>query len=209
MRFWLRAGSMPVLVGAAVLLAVAGELRAQGDGADWPCVQRVVPQLSMGQVWTGPEAQGHAWQTDPEIAGLAVKLVRRGTSPEEASTAVDAFALAQPEAERAQRLALLARAVVELVNGTRAEMIGSIRRYARRQQALAERISKEGRELAGLPPGRGSEVPTELVEAKEQRDWDLRIYEDRQTMLRQLCEEPVLMEQRAFMLGRMIAERLK
>ncbi|MDF1585467.1 hypothetical protein [Marinimicrococcus flavescens] len=194
---------------AAALLALpTGAALGQAVTPDWPCVQRLVPELALGQVWSGPPASGHGWQTDPETASLALELARRKMPLDAAGEAIASFAAGVPADQRAARLADLAKGVLELINGARADMIRGIRRYAQRQQALATRIAEESHGLKGLPPGRGSEVPPELAERKEQRDWDLRVYEDRQALLRQLCEEPVLLEQRAFALGRMMAANL-
>ncbi len=42
-----------------------------------------------------------------------------------------------------------------------------------------------------------------------QRGWDLRLYEDRSDSLAYLCEQPVVLEQRAFALARAIAKHLE
>lgn len=202
----MRGGICTILLAGAMLALPAGPARSQS--ADWPCVQVLVPELSIGQIWPGPAAKGHDWQTDPQIAGLAIRLADQKLPLPEARRQIGDFARAQPEAERAERLALLARAVLEAVNGERADMISGLRRYARRQQALAERIAEESRGLSGLVPSRGADVPPDLADLKAARDWDLRIYEDRRAMLGQLCEQPVLMEQRAFAVARMMAENL-
>jgi hypothetical protein len=41
------------------------------------------------------------------------------------------------------------------------------------------------------------------------RSWDMRLYEDRRDSLTYLCEQPVLLEQRAFALARAIAGHLE
>jgi hypothetical protein len=42
-----------------------------------------------------------------------------------------------------------------------------------------------------------------------ERDWDVRIYDDRHSSLSYLCEQPVLLEQRAFALARTIVDQLE
>ena len=42
-----------------------------------------------------------------------------------------------------------------------------------------------------------------------ERDWDIRIYDDRRGSLTYLCEQPVLLEQRAFTLARTIVSHLE
>ena len=47
------------------------------------------------------------------------------------------------------------------------------------------------------------------IDAEEEKlDWDTRIFTDRQAQLTYVCETPVILEQRAFALGRAIAGHL-
>ncbi|RYI14311.1 MAG: hypothetical protein EON48_11985, partial [Acetobacteraceae bacterium] len=49
----------------------------------------------------------------------------------------------------------------------------------------------------------------EKIDAEEEKlDWDVRIFTDRQAQLTYVCETPVILEQRAFALGRAIAGHL-
>ena len=77
----------------------------------------------------------------------------------------------------------------------------------RKQRRLADKITEENRKLANLQPGTTPDAKTqELLDA---RQWDLRVFQDRQRMLTQICEQPVLLEQRAFSLSRAIQSRLE
>ena len=42
-----------------------------------------------------------------------------------------------------------------------------------------------------------------------EQGWDIRVFEDRRSSLGYLCEQPVLLEQRAFALARTIAGHLE
>lgn len=193
----------------ALLLPLAAfAAHAQPRDPDWPCVQRLVPELATGQMWSGPEPGPGHWAADPEIAPLAPRLADLAVPMAEVESLIAAFAAAQPEAQRGARLALLFVGALEIINGERAGQIDGIRRYARRQQALAQRIAEASAELAGLPPGPDVVPPPELAEVKEARDWDLRVFEDRQRSLTHLCDRPVALEQRAFALARAIQEHL-
>ena len=194
----------------ALLLALAaGTTRAQPQqDPDWPCVQRLVPELAAGQMWSGPEPAAGFWAADPEIAPLALRVADLAVPMDEVERLVAAFAAAQPAAERDSRLALLFAGTLEVLNGARAGEIEGIRRYARRQQALAQRIAEESAKLTGLPPGPDIAPPPELADIKEARDWDLRVFEDRHRSLTHLCDRPVALEQRAFALARAIQEHL-
>jgi hypothetical protein len=48
----------------------------------------------------------------------------------------------------------------------------------------------------------------ETAELLNERQWDLRVFEDRQHVLRQICEQPVLLDQRAFAVSRALQAHL-
>src|SRR3954453_29180 len=85
------------------LLASATLAQPRPD-PDWPCVQRKVPTISAGAVWSGPDlAEAAEWGKDFEAAALAQKLASRRPSLEEADQLIDAFAKdAKPD--KVQRL---------------------------------------------------------------------------------------------------------
>jgi hypothetical protein len=69
----------------AALWAVlaAGPAPAQPvEDPDWPCVQRKVPSLSLGQMWGGPIPQGN-WRDDPRMEALAGEIAARRSPLEE------------------------------------------------------------------------------------------------------------------------------
>ena len=87
------------------------------------------------------------------------------------------------------------------------QIIAGIKRYTVKQQHLAQNIAQDSQKLADVQPGTTPDAPTqELLQA---RQWDLRVFEDRRHILRQICEQPVLLEQRAFALSRAMQARLQ
>jgi len=194
-------------VALAALLLPVGSM-AQPAAPDWPCVQRLVSELAAGQMWGGPPPPPESWAAAPEIAGLALELARPELKLPEAERLVAGFAAAQPAGSLGPRLALLLAGVLEIVNGKRAQVIAGIVRYARSQQALARRITEESTALRDLRPGPDVVPPPELAPTKQAREWDIRIFEDRQRALRLVCEQPVVLEQRAFALARIIEAHL-
>lgn len=194
-----------------VWLGLPALASAQGqEQQDWPCVQRLVPELSAGQLWRGPSLDDvHGfWGADAEIAPLVPKLVSLDRSLDEARAEIDTFAdeLAPDQAE--ERLGLLFTGVLEGINGERQRTINGIMRYAARQKALAEQISAENAELHGLRLDQEIEAQGELAEIRQRRDWDLRVFDARAALLTQLCDRPVMLEQRAFALARAIEGEL-
>jgi hypothetical protein len=190
-------------------LAGAPGLAAEKD-PDWPCIQRKVPTISAGQVWAGPplEGVGESWREDAAVADLAHLLASRRTGEEEAARKIDAFASAAA-ADKDRRLTLLFAAVLSTINAERGQIIAGIGRYARRQRALAEKIGAQASELSRLPETDGTdEQIARREELLEIQAWDSRIFQERERSLTYVCELPVLLEKRAFALGREIADRL-
>jgi hypothetical protein len=193
--------------GLACLALAAGSAGvAQPVDPDWPCVQRKVPSLSIGQMWSGPMPEGD-WREDPAVRELAPALAARRNPLEAVEARIDAFAAGAPEAGRAERLAELFAGVLETIDAERGQLIGGIGRYARNQTALSERIEAMQRELAAL--GAAEEKDFDRIEELEDTlTWDTRIFRDRAQALTYVCETPVLLEQRAFAIARLIAARL-
>ena len=198
-----RLGRGLALLVAGALLAgtpAAGPVRAQPADRDWPCPQRLVPQIVAGAIWSGPpldEVKEH-WATDADVAPLVPKLASRDTPVELAEAQIASFADKFPPEARDAKLTLLFVGVLEFLNGERGKLIEGIKRYTQRQRALADKIAATTRKLQDEP----------TPEIRAERDWDLRVFEDRNRSLRQVCDQPVAVEQRAFALARAIQSHL-
>lgn len=197
-----------VLLAASLLAAIlpAAPVNAAGGDEDWPCIQRLVPRISAAQVWGGPEPQPDMWAGNLDIARLASKIAVRRTPDKEAEKLVERFAdkLAEDKDTAAANRALtgLFGRSLEIVNADRASLIAGIKRFARRQALLAERIRAN---RAKVRQGTDAETPLEdSVTLAEAIAWDQRVFDEREKSLTYLCEQPVLLEQRAFLLGRAI-----
>ena len=204
MIFWrLLALSMVVLLGAAgpgrAVLAAASE------DPDWPCIQRLVPEIAPAVVWAGPPLESIDAEPSPTIEQLAEELAARRVPLAEAETQVETFAKGLAAEQKNAQLTLLFARTLEIINRDRSSIIQGIRKYARSERALAESISEKNQRLSELPPDQILERESLIAE----RDWDIRIYDDRRSALPYLCEQPVLLEQRAFALGRAIVAHLE
>ncbi len=178
--------------------------RAAGGGSDdWPCIQRLVPQISAAQVWSGPIPEPAMWDGDGEVARLGALIAARRTSMEEAKASIDQFAEGLGEA-RERRLTALFGRTLQVINRDRASLIAGIKRFSRKQAALTARVRETRAALQA--DGLSEEKRKDLTETLT---WDQRIFEDREKSQIYLCEQPVLLEQRAFALGRAIGALLK
>lgn len=184
---------------ALLMLPGAAAQAAASTDPDWPCIQRLVPRITAAQVWAGPEPRPADWQGDVEVSRLASKLAARRTPIEETEKLVEAFAQAQPRQAASAKLTALFGRTLELINRDRASIIAGIKRFSQSQRALSERI-REAR--ATLEQASGAAAPEASL--REQLTWDLRVFDEREKSMTYLCEQPVLLEQRAFALGRTI-----
>lgn len=208
-----KVGTGAVILAVTVSWSASGSIKGDLPGTggaenpDWPCIQRFVPEVSEGMVWAGPPLSSveNDSAAAPPVAELANELAARRVPLEEARAMVDEFADDLTPEGRQDRLTRLFAETLEIINDDRSSIISGIRRYARGQRQLAERIAEKNEQIEDLPASQTSERQQLMVE----RDWDIRVFDDRRDSLTYLCEQPVLLEQRAFTLGRAIASHLE
>jgi hypothetical protein len=192
-------------VAAAAAFALSVSQASAAAESDWPCVQRLVPELSAGQMWTGTviEELPADLVLNEDLQALAERLASSGLPPEEAAKAVTEALADVPEDQRPLYRAALFRVTLERINEQRTAIIEGIQTYARRQQALAGKITANGRKLVELRHEAGK--AGEVEELTNERAWDMRVFDERQRSLTALCDQPVHLEQRAFALARAMA----
>jgi hypothetical protein len=195
-----------LLLLAALLMATSlPAAAATGEDPDWPCVQRLVPEIAPGMIWAGPPLDSVEQEANPAIEQLAGELAARRVPLEAAEAQVAEFAKTLADEQKDEQLTRLFARTLGIINNDRSSIIQGIRKYARGQHALAETITEKNERLLDLPKDQVVERDTLIAE----RDWDIRIYDDRERSLTYLCDQPVLLEQRAFALARTIASHLE
>lgn len=190
---------------ALAIIAAAPAFAATGTDPEWPCIQRKQPHLSLGQVWTGPVPDDRTAELarDPQIDALAARLEQRRLPIEEAEAAIADFAAGADDA----RLTALMVAIFNKIEPDRSALIDGIARYGRSQVSLSQRIEDRRAQMAELEAAADPDFDA-IDAAEEALDWDQRIFTERQQSLTYVCETPVILEQRAFALGRAIAGHL-
>ncbi|WP_299359852.1 hypothetical protein [uncultured Paracoccus sp.] len=190
----------------AVLLAwpVAGQAAGPVD-PDWPCVQRRQPQLSVAQLWSGPpvDAAIEARAKAPEIRRLAEVIALRRTSMNQAERLVEEFA----QGATREDLTALFLATFGQIQTARDRVMAGITRYAHQQEALDSQIEDKRHRFQEMTEAEPQDFDA-MDDLEEEIDWATRIFVDRQQALTYVCETPVILEQRAFALGRTIAAKL-
>lgn len=189
-------------------MATFGATAQPEQDPDWPCVQRLVPSLSAGQIWRGPPIDdiGRQWSDDSEIVSLVSAVTSRRLPIDEAGDRTQAFANGL-DSGQTERLTVLFAGIFQRIDESRTSSIAAIKRYARAQRGMLDGMSAELAELDAL-----RQEPTKnagrIQDLTGNIEINRRIFADRQRALRPLCEQPVLMEERLGALARAIMAHL-
>lgn len=195
------------MIRIAILVAItAGPVFAGGTpDPDWPCIQRRQPSLSVAQVWSGPPPDDAitARARDRDIQRIANVVALRRTPLPQAEQIISDFAAGHDAAD----LTAVFLAAFDHIQKARNRVMAGITRYAHQQEALDARINVDRKEFARLTAAEPQDFDA-IDRVEESIDWSTRIFQDRQQSLTYVCETPVILEQRAFALGRAIASHL-
>ncbi|GMO45703.1 hypothetical protein [Bradyrhizobium sp. TM233] len=202
---------MKVLAMAVVALALSGTAARAADPRypNWPCTQAKVPEISLAAVWAGPALDDAEtkWKNDTKITALVAKLSARKTSIDEAEKSVKEF-LAGSAADKSANAKLLFAGLFDTLNAQRSQVMAGLERVSRKQREAADKIREETIQLQALQsatPRDEAKVETlgnELI-------WKTRIFEDRNKVVRFVCEVPTTIDQRLFALGRVIQQEME
>ncbi|HEY5817485.1 MAG TPA: hypothetical protein VIU14_03650 [Mesorhizobium sp.] len=182
---------------------------AQSTDPDWPCVQRKVPELSLGQIWNGPELPATAsdWSKDNDVEALVQELAQRRIPVADAQQSIRDFARGLKPEDAGSRLTMLAQGLFDHMNAERSQVISGIGRYARGQADIAARLRKEASALGDLQAKPDTDI-AKVQEMTDRLNWETRIFEERVQSLTFVCEVPTLIEQRLYALAKTVAEVL-
>jgi hypothetical protein len=199
-----------MIMGLGVALSLGYSLAPAGAASnqdpDWPCIQRKVPQLSLGQIWTGPELPEAAkdWAKDADIAKLIKEVAARRVPIEEAEQEIKDFAAALPPDQASTRLAMLVQGLFDHMDAERSQVISGIARYAHRQTEIAADLRKEASAVDALRQ-KPDANPSEVQARTDRLTFSTRIFEERVQSLTFVCEVPTLIEQRLYQLTKTVA----
>lgn len=196
---------MAVTLGAAAVSSPV--FSAQGDDPDWPCVQRKVPELSIGQIWTGPglPPQVADWSKDEVVSDLVDELSARRLPLPEAQGKIKAYRDTLPADQWPRHIAMLVQGLFDKMNSERSHVISGIARYAHRQRDLAASLRRESSALDAMR-AKPDVDQNQLALRSEQLVFQTRIFQERIQSLTYVCEVPTLIEQRLYALVRTLAE---
>lgn len=191
-------------------LAVAAGVSSAADYTDptWPCVQRKVPSLSVGLMWTHPLPESQ--DTDPalrqEVKALAAKLALRRLEVEALRPDIEAFATRHDGSP--ESLGRVFQRVFKTLSARRTKVISGIETFSLSQITLSKKIETARDEKGALMEAASPDF--DRVDALEKQiDWDQTIYSDRQSTITYLCETPTLIERRLFAIAQTLQQQIK
>jgi len=194
-----------LIVLMALLFSVAAEARFGSAPEGWPCIQPYVAEVSAGAFWTAGELP-EQWQDDEALVNVAEEVSDRSISYLQSLGQVQAFLAPYtregPEVKR-EKAALLVVALTDMINQRRTQVLEVLDRFSRNQQVMIARVEKQNLEINKMENSDNPDAAA-LEELKMRQHWDIRIFEERESQKNYLCEQPVLLEQRFFLLGREI-----
>lgn len=175
---------------------------------DWPCIQAKVPEISLAAVWAGPpldDIKGK-WKDDPKVSALVPRLAARRTSLEDAQKAITEFL--GSSADKATAGKLLFAGLFDTLNAQRSSVLNGLERITRKQRTAAEKIQADAVAMQALQ-GSSSPDQSKIEELGNQLVWQTRIFEERQRVVKFVCEVPTAIDQRLFALGRVIQQEME
>jgi hypothetical protein len=141
------------------------------------------------------------------VGALVSKLAARRTPLEEAETAITEF-LASSAAEKVTTGKLLFAGLFDTLNAQRSSVMSGLERVTRKQREAADKIRSDVLELQALQGASPPDQP-KIDELGNQLVWETRIFEDRQRVVKFVCEVPTAIDQRLFALGRVIQQEME
>jgi hypothetical protein len=200
-----------VAIGAMLAVLASTEFGRAADPRypDWPCTQAKVPEISLAAVWAGPPLDDVAdkWKNDAKVSALVAKLAARRVPLDEAQKAITEY-LAAAAVEKAAMGKLLFAGLFDTLNAQRSSVMNGLERVTRKQREAADNIRADTLELQALQGASPPDQPR-IEELRNQLVWRTRIFEDRQRVIKFVCEVPTAIDQRLFALGRTIQQEME
>jgi hypothetical protein len=189
-------GTKAALWAAALIGVVQARAAPWPDEPDWPCQQRLVPKLAAAAYWNGPPLDGIGdWHADSAVAALVQGLAPRRVSAEEGLAAIATFAHSL-SSDRARRLALAFRGLLDETDRERNALIDALKLIGRRQREIAGLISRLAAALDAIPPDAAGEAAARRLDLEQRHDFTVRNFEEIGRTIRYACEIPVALEAR-------------
>ncbi|WP_158670185.1 hypothetical protein [Bradyrhizobium guangdongense] len=201
---------MKVRLLAAMVVALSGTAARAADPRypNWPCTQAKVPEISLAAVWAGPPLDDvqNKWKDNAKVGALVAKLSARKTPLDEAEKSVKEFLASS--ADKTANAKLLFAGLFDTLNAQRSQVMNGLERVSRKQREAADKIREETLQLHALQ-GATPRDEAKVEALGNELIWKTRIFEDRNKVVRFVCEVPTAIDQRLFALGRVIQQEME
>jgi hypothetical protein len=188
---------LPAMTLCMAVLALPAHAAAPTDDPDWPCQQRLVPELSAGTYWTGaPLHDGADWRADPRVAGLVEAVAPRDVPPDVGTARIQAFAETLKPGDKAAILSMAFVGILEETNRERSRIITRLKELTRRQREIAGQVAKVTDEIDAIPPDATGEAADRRAEALGRQGFLTRAFDETRRTMRYACEAPTQLEAR-------------
>ena len=201
------AAAVLVLIG---ILAVPALAAPPPTDPDWPCQQRLVPELGAGAFWTGPPLDGAGdWKAEPRVSELVDRLSPRTVAAEDGVVAIGAFADAiAADPDRKRLLTLLFAGLLAETNQERSDVITRLKELGKRQHDLADIASHASEELQHIPADATGDAAAKRTDLEQRFQFVTQAFQNTQRTMRYACEAPTRLEARLGRYAQAIQSRL-
>lgn len=185
-------------------------LQAQEIDPEWPCIQRLIVEVSPAVMWPVPidETIADNWKKDKQMRVLSERLGDLEEFSDDERALIAEFATNLPDDNKEARLSELVSGIVTVTNRVRRDYIRGIKRYTRQQIAISGQIEDSLNRLSTLEDDNSDAGNTERNEITETLRWHERVYDQREQAIGLLCEQPVELEQQLSDVLRDVAQYL-
>lgn len=191
---------------AALSLAIALATNVQAQQDDWPCAQILVPNVSAAVIWPYPidEKIAERWRSNTDIKALATKIANQFSIGDDEIVMIDQYLGKKSPEARSQAATDLFVATLTKFNSRRLKYINGIKKFTAKQKGLAQRLSVmlEQRDEFLANEKTIEQFKDEIFVAEQ-------IFRNRESILTDLCEQPVRVEENLGMVARAIAQHVE
>lgn len=179
------------------ILAQPAHAAAPSEDPDWPCQQRLVPELSAGTYWAGaPLPASVDWRADPRVAGLVEAVAPRDVPADVGTAKIQAFVSALKPGDEPAILSMVFVGILEETNRERSQIIVRLKELTRRQREIAGQVARVTDEIDAIPSDATGGEADRRAEALGRQGLLTRAFDETRRTMRYACEAPTQLEAR-------------
>ena len=195
---------------AAVLIYMNSALAEPYEDPDWPCIQRLMPEISAVTIWDGPPVDDalRIWSEKPAVRDLVARLAARQANSEQTERNIADFVMTLKNEEKNSALTMLFAGLWVTFNDRRRTMIEGIKNFARQQSNRTKLIENKLLDLDRVLANATANDHDRIETLRHDIYLEVRIFESREKTILFLCDKPVRIESTLGGLARAISAQL-